>query len=74
MVDGVLVEAKPFVPFNRDSLRRHLSDITEARSVLNANVHACQRHVEASGLDSESAWAVMAYLRSLADGRSILCM
>lgn len=51
MVDGVRVEAKPFIPFNLDSLRRHLSDITEARSVLDANVHARQRHLEASVYD-----------------------
>jgi DNA-directed RNA polymerase, mitochondrial len=51
MVDGVLVEAKPIVPFNLDSLRRHLSDITEARSVLDANLHARQRHLEASVFD-----------------------
>lgn len=51
MVDGVRVEAKPVVPYNLDSLRRHLSDITEARSVLDANVHARQRHLEASVFD-----------------------
>lgn len=51
MVDGVPVEPKPFVPFNLDSLRRHLSDITEARSALDANVHARQRHLEASVYD-----------------------
>ena len=51
MVDGVRVEAKPVVPFNLDSLRRHLSDITEARSVLDANLHARQRHLEASVFD-----------------------
>ena len=51
MVDGVRVEAKPVVPFNLDSLRRHLYDMTEARSVLDANVHARQRHLEASVFD-----------------------
>lgn len=51
MIDGVPVETKPFIPFNLDSLRRHLSDITEARSVLDANVHARQRHLEASVYD-----------------------
>jgi len=51
VVDGVQVQAKPFIPFNLDSLRRHLSDITEARSVLDANVHARQRHLEASVYD-----------------------
>ena len=51
MVDGVQVQAQPFIPFNLDSLRRHLSDITEARSVLDANVHARQRHLEASVYD-----------------------
>ena len=51
MVDGVEVEAKPVIPYNLDSLRRHLSDITEARSVLDANVHARQRHLEASVFD-----------------------
>ena len=51
MVDGVQVEAEPFIPFNLDSLRRHLSDITEARSVLDSNVHARQRHLEASVYD-----------------------
>jgi hypothetical protein len=75
MVDGVLVGAKLFVPFNCDSLRQHLSDITEAGSVLDANVHARQRHLEALDL-LESAWAIMAYLcrGSLADGWSILCV
>ena len=51
VVDGVLVQAKPVVPYNLDSLRRHLSDITEARSVLEANLHARQRHLEASVFD-----------------------
>jgi DNA-directed RNA polymerase, mitochondrial len=51
VVDGVLVQAKPFVPYNLDSLRRHLSDMTEARSVLEANLHARQRHLEASVFD-----------------------
>lgn len=51
MVDGVPVEQKPSIPFNLDSLRRHLSDITEARLVLDANVHARQRHLEASVYD-----------------------
>ena len=51
MIDGVLVQPKPVVPYNLDSLRRHLSDITEARSVLDANLHARQRHLEASVFD-----------------------
>lgn len=51
MVDGVRIESKPIVPYNLESLRRHLSEITDARSVLEANVHARQRHLEASVFD-----------------------
>jgi len=51
MVDGVRVESKPVIPLNLDSLQRHLSKITEARTVFDANLHARQRHLEASVFD-----------------------
>ncbi|KAF8153987.1 hypothetical protein B0H34DRAFT_661867 [Crassisporium funariophilum] len=46
--DGETVKEEPEVPFNLDSLRRHLANVTEARQVLDADVHARQRHLEAS--------------------------
>ena len=39
------------VPFNLDALRRHLQNVTDARKMLDKDVHARQRHLESSVYD-----------------------
>ena len=44
-------EPKYAVPFNLDALRRNLARVIEARKILDKDLHARQRHLEASVYD-----------------------
>ncbi|KAF8968738.1 hypothetical protein BDZ97DRAFT_326735 [Flammula alnicola] len=48
--DGI-AETEAHVPFNIEALRRHLTEIIEARSVLDNDLSARQKHLESSVYD-----------------------